>query len=77
MTIAALIKKLQKAEKEIGPRARVVLDWREIRDDSKIFDHLSHWELNFFDIETIPWSIDDSTELANGSERQRTVVSLS
>ncbi len=77
MTIRKLIRLLEKAEKKIGPRARVTLDLNELRDSSRPFDGYTHWEINCFSTETIPWAIDDSFELEDGSERYRTVVVMS
>lgn len=76
MTIRKLIRLLEKAENKIGPRARVTLDFKEVKVGVMAFDY-SHWELNCFDVQTIPWAEDDSFELADGSERMKTVVVLS
>ena len=71
-----MIRLLEKAEKKIGPRARVVLDFEEVKSGHEGFEY-SHWELNCLDTITLPWAIDDSIELQDGSERMRTVVVLS
>ena len=76
MTIRKLIRLLEKAEKKIGPRANVTVDFSEVKAGMTGSDH-SHWTLNCFDVATIPWAIDDSFELEDGSERMRTVVVLS
>lgn len=78
MTIQALINKLEKAKKKIGTRAHVCLDLREIRESFWIKnEEYSHMDLNVFGVESIRWEKEDSFELADGSERIRTVVVLS
>lgn len=76
MTIRKLIRLLEKAEKKMGPRAKVTLDWREVHEATEGYDY-THYELNCFDTAMIRWAEDDSFELANGEERMRSVVVLS
>lgn len=77
MTIRALIKKLQKIEKEIGPRAPVTIKLEDLMAFSKANDEYSHWELNDAGSAVILWYKDDSCELADGSQREKAVVVLS
>lgn len=71
MTIRKLIKELQKVEKRIGPRKLVMVDLSETR---LISDEYTHWAVLKLDDETIPFAIDDNFELADGSQRMRTVA---
>ncbi len=77
MTIQGLINKLEKAKKKLGKRARVTIDLREVRNGPGMAEEYTHWELNCLNTETIPWAVEDSFELEDGSDRQKTVVVLS
>jgi hypothetical protein len=77
MTIRKLINLLEKAEKELGPRTRVTVNMTELPIRGVQNNQISHWELNCLDIKSLPWYVDDSCELQDGSERVKTVVVLS
>lgn len=71
MTLTQFIKKLEKIKKQEGGRITVVVDWKSVRNDD-----YSHSTIDDFKVELINWSINDSYELADGSERQRKVLTL-
>lgn len=72
MTIGGLIKKLQKIEKVLGPRRKVVIELAEFR---LVDDEYSHWEPHGCDQAFIPWGLPgESRELASGAERMRMVA---
>lgn len=73
MTINQLIKKLQKIETKYGKRIKVCVNRADIANYHSDF---SHHLLNVVEVECITWSKDDSTELANGQERLKTIVSV-
>jgi hypothetical protein len=75
MTLFQLIRKLQKLEKQIGPRAHVVLDVESINVQHN--HDYSHADVQDVDYEVIVWAKDDNTVLANGQERLKKVVVLS
>lgn len=75
MTICGLIRKLEHAQKTLGPRARVTVDLRELANSAD--DEIKYWELNCFDTATVRWMKDDSFELKSGAERMRSIVVLS
>ena len=75
MTLGRLIKQLQKIEKQLGPRATIVID-SEVTSSSHTPDYFTHVGLNKVESETIVWYVDGSGVLANGEERLRTVVVL-
>lgn len=78
MTAIALIRKLEEAIKKHGPRVRVTLDLNELKDSVKhLDDGYTYWETNCFSIEHIPWAVDGSFQLQNGSDRTKTVVVIS
>lgn len=72
MTVGALIKKLQRIEKEVGSRAKVVVALEEFR---LIDMEYSHWEAHDVVDDFIPWA-QPTRELADGSERMKRVVSI-
>lgn len=73
MTVAALIKKLEKIQKECGPRTVVTVDLTEFR---LVDESFSNWEIHDVDTAFIPWEKNGSRELANGEERMRLVVAI-
>ena len=78
MTIRGMIRRLERMEKKLGPRARVCLDLREIREGFPLNDlEYSHWELNCMSKEEIRFEVEGSFERADGTERLRRVVVLS
>lgn len=75
MTLFQFIKKLQKLEKQIGPRAHVVFEVKKIVDNHN--NDYTHANVNEIEADQIRWSINDKWELADGSERMKQVVVLS
>lgn len=74
MTINQLIKALEKIQTKHGKRIRVVVD--RLGVENSMPGEYSHCEVNTVDTDTIIWAINDSFELADGSERTRKVVVL-
>ena len=75
MTLFQLIKKLQKLEGQVGPRAHVVFEVKKIVDNHN--DDYTHSNVKEIEADLIRWSVDDNWELADGSERMKRVVVLS
>ncbi len=71
MTVFRLIRKLQEFERTYGPRTEVVVNKSVFKNDD-----LTHESFSVIDFEIVPWKKNDSTELADGSERIKRVISL-
>ena len=76
MTVNKLIKELQRLSKDHG-RSTVVIDFGELKANSTLTRDYSHYAISVVKPDTILWEKDDSFTLADGSERQKKIVSLS
>lgn len=74
MTLQKMINELEKLKKKVGPRAKVVVNMRSMKNYN--VNYYSHCEVPSIDVETIDWAIDDDFELQDGSIRTKTVVSI-
>ena len=71
MTIKQLIKELQRLEKKVPRGTPVVIEHSNFGKTN-----YSHDNFDELQIENISWAIDDSFELADGSDRMKTVVTI-
>lgn len=74
MTINQLIKKLEKIQAKHGKRVTVVANLEAMRNSTP--DDFTHCTFKHVEFEMLPWAVEDSFELADGSERIRRVVSI-
>jgi len=74
MTLQGLINRLEKLKKTAGPRAKVVVDLAEFLSICKDY---SHWEICMLTHEIIRFEVEGSFENKDGSEKLRSVITLS
>lgn len=75
MTVAKLIKELEKLQKQFGARTEVVVDLQGTINNKLDYWH-SHISVNTIQQDTICWFKDDDCLLADGSERMKSVIVL-
>lgn len=74
MTISKLIKELEKIKKNNGPRTQVTICKKGMSNlDNSDYSHIS---IQSIQSAWIRWSVDDSWELKDGTERMRYVAVL-
>jgi cysteine sulfinate desulfinase/cysteine desulfurase-like protein len=78
MTLNKFIKELQKLQAAGVGKAQVCIDFNKVKENNSNFlPDYSHFNVKTVESEVIAIAVDDDTMLANGQERQRTVVTLS
>ena len=70
MTVGKMIKELYKIQNKYGPRMNVCAEWETFGDE------FSHGSIEKIEINNICWVVNDSSELADGTERIKTIISI-